>query len=75
MVLSAFEEPTPSTAKSAKHPETLVGEGLSGVTAGGGGRAEEARLDEVHPATLADFRWSLWLSTPEGKNWLYELWR
>lgn len=63
-------------AKSAKYPETLVGEGLSGVI-----MAEAAKLKErvwlkfIRP-TLADFRgWALLTSTPEGKNWFYELWR
>lgn len=63
-------------AKSAKYPTTLVGEGLSGVIL-----AEAAKLKPVvwHKfirPTLADFRgWSLHSSTPEGKNWYYELWQ
>lgn len=63
-------------AKSAKHPETLVGEGLSGVV-----MAEAAKLKEsvwlkfIRP-TLADFNgWALFTSTPEGKNWFYRLWQ
>ncbi len=63
-------------AKSAKHPETLVGEGLSGVI-----MAEAAKLKErvwykfIRP-TLADFNgWALLSSTPEGKNWFYEQWQ
>lgn len=63
-------------AKSAKYPQTLVGEGLSGVI-----MAEAAKLKErvwtkyVRP-TLADFRgWSIHSSTPEGKNWFYRMWQ
>jgi hypothetical protein len=63
-------------AKSAKYPETLVGEGLSGVI-----MAEAAKLKErvwtkfIRP-TLADFRgWAILSSTPEGKNWFYEAWQ
>jgi len=63
-------------AMSAKYPDTLVGEGLSGVIL-----AEAAKLKErvwtkfVRP-TLSDFRgWSLLTSTPEGKNWFYERWQ
>lgn len=63
-------------AKSAKMPDRLVGEGLSGCIL-----AEAAKLKEliwtkyIRPA-LADFRgWSLHTSTPEGKNWFYEMWR
>lgn len=61
--------------KSAKHPENLVGEGLSGVV-----MAEAAKLKEriwtkfVRP-TLADFGgWALFTSTPEGRNWFYDNW-
>lgn len=63
-------------AKSAKYPETLVGEGLSGVI-----MAEAAKLKEtvwtryIRP-TLSDFNgWALFTSTPEGKNWFYEYWK
>lgn len=63
-------------AKSGKHPESLVGEGLSGVIL-----AEAAKLKEIIYAkyirpTLADFSgWSLMTSTPEGKNWFYRMWQ
>lgn len=76
MVISLWDRRFIIHAKSAKYPATLVGEGLSGVV-----MAEAAKLKQVvwtkyiRP-TLADFRgWSLWLSTPEGKNWFYELYR
>lgn len=65
-------------AKSAKHPESLVGEGLQGVI-----MAEAAKLKSVvwtksiRP-TLADYAnegsWALFSTTPEGKNWLYDQW-
>jgi hypothetical protein len=63
-------------AKSAQHPESLVGEGLAGAVL-----AEAAKLKEnVYPRfvrpMLADFHgWCLMTSTPEGKNWFYDLWR
>lgn len=63
-------------AKSAAHPESLVGEGLHGVI-----MAEAAKIKErvwvkyVRP-TLNDFRgWAKMTSTPEGKNWFYEFWQ
>lgn len=63
-------------AKSAAHPDSLVGEGLKGVL-----MVEAAKMKPsiwtkyVRPA-LADFRgWSGFGSTPEGKNWFYDLWR
>lgn len=61
-------------AKSARYPDRLVGEGLSGVIL-----AEAAKLKRnlwtkhIRPA-LSDFNgWSFHSSTPEGKNWFYEL--
>ena len=63
-------------AKSAAHPESLVGEGLHGVI-----MAEAAKIKErvwvkyVRP-TLNDFTgWAMLTSTPEGKNWFYEAYR
>lgn len=75
MRISMFGERLIIHAKSAKYPSTLVGEGLSGVIL-----AEAAKLKPsvwlkyVRP-TLADFGgWSMFNSTPEGKNWFYDLW-
>ena len=62
--------------KSAQYPNSLDGEGLEGVIL-----AEAAKLKPsiwgkyIRPA-LADKRgWSLWNSTPEGKNHFYEAWQ
>lgn len=76
MEISAFKGTFLVSAKSAKYPGTLVGEGLSGVIL-----AEAAKLRPIvwHKflrPTLADYRgWALFTTTPEGKNWLYELWQ
>lgn len=63
-------------AKSAQYPDSLDGEGLDGVLL-----VEAAKLKPkiwhkyIRPA-LADNRgWSLMTSTPEGKNWFYEMWQ
>ncbi len=63
-------------AKSAQYPDSLDGEGLNGVIL-----VEAAKLKPkiwhkyIRPA-LADKRgWSLLTSTPEGKNWFYEMWQ
>ena len=76
MHLSCFDGTLQIHAKSAQHPETLVGEGLSGVI-----MAEAAKMKpsvwvkSIRP-TLADFNgWSLHTSTPEGKNHFYDLWK
>lgn len=75
MRISMFGERLIIHAKSAKYPGTLIGEGLSGVIL-----AEAAKLKPsvwlkyIRP-TLADFSgWSMFNSTPEGKNWFYDLW-
>jgi hypothetical protein len=63
-------------AKSAKYPDSLVGEGLAGVI-----MTEAAKLKAriwskyIRPALADRHGWSLWLSTPEGKNHFYEKWQ
>lgn len=76
MLIKCWDGALRIEAKSARYPERLVGEGLSGVIL-----AEAAKLKDkvwfkyVRP-TLADYNgWSYFSSTPEGKNWFYELWR
>lgn len=63
-------------AKSEKHPESLVGEGLSGVVLAEAAKLKERTYNKLIRPTLADFLgWCLMTSTPEGKNWFYEMWR
>jgi len=63
-------------AKSAEHPERLVGEGLDGVIMSEAAKHKhETWLRYLMPA-LADHRgWADFPTTPEGYNWLYDLWR
>lgn len=76
MHISAFDGTFQVHGKSAKHPDSLVGEGLCGAIL-----AEAAKLKErvwtksIRP-TLADFKgWGIFTSTPEGKNWFYKAWQ
>ena len=63
-------------AKSEKHPESLVGEGLSGVILAEAAKLKERTYTKLIRPTLADFvGWCLMTSTPEGKNWFYDMWR
>lgn len=63
-------------AKSEKHPDSLVGEGLSGVILAEAAKLKERTWNKLIRPTLADFGgWSLMTSTPEGKNWFYEMWK
>lgn len=63
-------------AKSEKHPDSLVGEGLSGVVLAEAAKLKERTYNKLIRPTLADFHgWCLMTSTPEGKNWFYEMWK
>ena len=62
------------TVKSADNPDALRGAGLDGVVFDEAAFAkQEAWTEGLRPA-LADHQgWAIFLSTPSGQNWLYEL--
>lgn len=61
-------------AKSAQHPESLVGEALSGVIMAEAAKIKPIVWQQMIRPTLGDFGgWSIHTSTPEGKNHFYEL--
>jgi hypothetical protein len=63
-------------AKSEKHPDSLVGEGLSGAILAEAAKLKERTWNKLIRPTLADHHgWSLMTSTPEGKNWFYRMWQ
>lgn len=75
MRVSMFNERFIVHAKSAKYPSTLVGEGLSGVVFSEAAKLKPSVWIKYIRPTLADFvGWSYFGSTPEGKNWFYDLW-
>lgn len=60
--------------KSAKYPGTLVGEGLSGVVFSEAAKLKPSVYHKFLRPTLADFvGWVFMGSTPEGRNWFYDL--
>lgn len=74
MVISMFNRRFIVHAKSAKYPSTLVGEGLSGVIMAEAAKMKPSVWYKYIRPTLADFQgWSMFNSTPEGKNWFYDL--
>lgn len=76
MHLSMWEGKFQVHAKSEKHPDSLVGEGLSGVILAEAAKLKERTYNKLIRPTLADFLgWCLMTSTPEGKNWFYEMWK
>jgi hypothetical protein len=63
-------------AKSGAHPESLVGEGLHGALLVEAAKLKERVWTKFIRPTLNDFKgWADFTSTPEGKNWFYELWQ
>lgn len=62
-------------AKSAKYPDNLVGEGLHGVIMAEAAKLKPSIWTKYIRPMLSDYRgWSLFSSTPEGKNWFYDAW-
>lgn len=75
MRISLFDGKYIIDAKSAKYPQTLVGEGLSGVVFSEAAKLKPSTWIKYVRPTLADFNgWAQFGSTPEGKNWFYDLW-
>jgi hypothetical protein len=62
-------------AKSSKYPGTLVGEGVSGIICSEAAKMRPSVWPKFLRPTLADFAgWAYFGSTPEGRNWFYDLW-
>jgi hypothetical protein len=75
MQISLFNRKYIISSRSAKHPETLIGEGLSGVVFSEAAKLKPSVWEKFIRPTLADFTgWAQFGSTPEGKNWYYDLW-
>lgn len=74
MQLSMFKGKFLVIGKSAMHPERLVGEGLNGVIMAEAAKMKESTWTKYIRPMLADYKgWAQFNSTPEGKNWFYQL--
>jgi hypothetical protein len=61
--------------KSADNPENLRGEGLARVVIDEAARVQRSAWDEVLRPSVSDTGGKvLFISTPKGKNWFFELW-
>lgn len=61
--------------RSAAHPESLDGEGLDFVLLSEAAKLKSFIWNKFIRPAIADKRgWSLWLTTPEGRNWFYDYW-
>lgn len=75
MQISMYQGKLLIIGKSAAKPERLVGEGLNGVVMSEAAKQRESTWTKFIRPALADYKgWSLFMSTPEGKNWFYHLW-
>jgi hypothetical protein len=62
--------------KSAKNEKTLVGEALEGVIFAEAAKIKPIVWPKYIRPMLADYKgWAAFTSTPEGKNWFYDLWK
>jgi hypothetical protein len=74
MTVSCWDGAFIYSAKSAAIPERLVGEGLSGVHMEEAAKQKEIVWLQMIQPTLGDFKgWAKFTTTPEGKNWYYDL--
>lgn len=74
MQISLFKGKYLVLGKSAAKPESLVGEGLNGVIMAEAAKQKHVTWTKYIRPMLSDFKgWSIHSSTPEGKNWFYDL--
>lgn len=61
--------------RSATHPDSLVGEGLSGAIMSEAAKHSKETWERFIRPALSDKRgWATFPTTPEGHNWLHQLW-
>lgn len=70
------------TTKSAERPDLLIGEGLQGVIVAEAAKLKPTVWTKSLRPTLSDYAhdpvmpsWASLTSTPEGKNWFYDLYQ
>ena len=62
--------------RSAQHPESLVGEGLDGAILAEAAKHKRETWERFIRPALADKRgWADFTTTPEGQNWVYNMYR
>ncbi|AZS12542.1 terminase [Mycobacterium phage DrLupo] len=74
MTVSLWDGAFIYSAKSSAVPERLVGEGLAGVHMEEAAKQKEVVWKQMIMPSLMDFGgWAKFTTTPEGKNWYYDL--
>jgi phage terminase large subunit len=62
--------------KSAEHPESLLGEGLDWLIFDECAKCKALIWEQYLRPTLTDREgWALFITTPSGYNWVYDLWK
>ncbi|MBD3181042.1 hypothetical protein GF312_02050 [Candidatus Poribacteria bacterium] len=62
--------------KSAEHPESLLGEGLDWLIFDECAKCKSLVWEQFLRPTLTDREgWALFITTPNGYNWIYDLWK
>ena len=62
--------------KSAEHPESLLGEGLDWLIFDECAMCKASVWEQYLRPTLTDKEgWALFITTPNGYNWIYDLWK
>ena len=62
--------------KSAEHPESLLGEGLDWLIFDECAMCNGSIWEQYLRPTLSDREgWALFITTPNGYNWVYDLWK
>ena len=62
--------------KSAEHPDSLIGEGLDWLVFDECASCKASIWEQYLRPTLSDRNgWALFITTPRGYNWLYDLWK
>lgn len=76
MDISLYDGKFQVHVKSAKYPNSLVGEALEGVILAEAAKLKPQIWTKFIRPMLADYRgWARFTSTPEGKNWFYNLYK
>lgn len=74
-MLIEFPWNTVLEVRSADHPENLVGDSLDGVIMSEAAKHKKETWERYVRPALADRRgWATFPTTPEGFNWVYDMW-
>lgn len=74
--ISMFDGAFQVHTKSSKNEKTLVGEALEGVIFAEAAKVKPIVWPKYIRPMLSDYKgWAAFTSTPEGKNWFYDLWK